>query len=164
MFVTSLINFKQKNMEIIIRRATHADLNAIHDLVHDLAVYEKAEEEFIATIEEYERDFSNGVFQAIVAEMDDQVVGMALYYVAYSTWKGKMLFLEDFVVKETHRRYGLGQKLFDAFLDEARNQGCRMVKWQVLDWNEPALRFYRKNDAIIEEGWWNGKIFFAENF
>ena len=125
---------------------------------------EKAEEEFIATIEEYERDFSNSVFQAIVAEMDNQVVGMALYYVAYSTWKGKMLFLEDFVVKETHRRYGLGQKLFDSFLEEARNQGCRMVKWQVLDWNEPALRFYRKNDAIIEEGWWNGKIFFSENF
>jgi GNAT superfamily N-acetyltransferase len=146
-------------MEILIRRATHADLDAIHDLVRDLAVYENAEEQHIATLAEYERDFSEGIFQAIVAEIDDKVVGMALFYMAYSTWKGRMLFLEDFVVKEDYRRYGLGQKLFDAFVEEGRLQGCRLVKWQVLDWNEPALKFYHKNNAVIEKDWWNGKLF-----
>jgi GNAT superfamily N-acetyltransferase len=146
-------------MEILIRRATHADLDAIHDLVRDLAVYENAEEQHIATLAEYERDFSEGIFQAIVAEVDDKVVGMALFYMAYSTWKGRMLFLEDFVVKEDYRRYGLGQKLFDAFVAEGRLQGCRLVKWQVLDWNEPALKFYHKNNAVIEKDWWNGKLF-----
>ena len=90
--------------------------------------------------------------------MEGRVVGMALYYMAYSTWRGKMLYLDDLVVSEPYRRYGIGQLLFDAVLDEGRRQGCRLLKWQVLDWNEPALRFYRKNNAIIETDWWNGKI------
>ena len=80
----------------------------------------------------------------------------------YSTWKGRMFYLEDFVVLEAYRRLGLGQMLFDAFLQEAKDQQCRLVKWQVLDWNEPALRFYRKNNAVIEKEWWNGKIFLTE--
>ncbi len=84
---------------------------------------------------------------------------MTLFYMAYSSWKGKMLYLDDFVVTEESRRYGAGQLLFDSFIEEGRSRGCRLVKWQVLDWNEPALNFYRKNEAIIETGWWNGKIF-----
>jgi GNAT superfamily N-acetyltransferase len=146
-------------MNIHIRAAVAADLPAIHNLVRELAIYERAEEQFIASIEEYERDFTDGIFKALVAELDGRVAGMALYYMAYSTWKGRMLFLEDFVVEPDSRRYGLGQLLFDAFLEEGRKAGCRLVKWQVLDWNEPALRFYEKNDAVIEKEWWNGKIF-----
>jgi GNAT superfamily N-acetyltransferase len=146
-------------MQINIRKATPADIPAMHSLVRELAIYEEAEDQFVATVEEYERDFAAGIYHTIVAEAEGKVVGMALYYMAYSTWKGKMLYLEDFVVFEDYRRYGIGQMLFDAFLEAARQEGCRLVKWQVLDWNEPALRFYEKNEAIIEREWWNGKIF-----
>jgi len=149
-------------MSIHIRQATQNDIPAIHDLVRELAIYEKAEEAFIASQEEYRRDFAEGVFQCQVAESDGQVVGMVLYYLTYSTWKGKMMYLEDFVVKEAFRQKGIGQLLFDAFLASAKKAGCRMVKWQVLDWNAPAVAFYEKNRAIIEKEWWNGKIFFEE--
>jgi GNAT superfamily N-acetyltransferase len=148
--------------DIRVRKAKRSDLPAIHELVRELAIYERAEEEFIATLEEYEEDFERRIFEAHVAEAGGAVVGMALYYMAYSTWKGKMLFLEDFVVREAYRRYGIGQLLFEAFLEEARQQGCRLVKWQVLDWNEPAIRFYEKNGALIERDWWNGKLFFEQ--
>lgn len=146
-------------MQISIRKATPADIPAIHSLVRELAIYEKAEEAFVATLAEYECDFAENVYDALVAEAEGKVVGMALYYLAYSTWKGRMLYLEDFVVFEEYRRYGIGQLLFDAFLEVAKQGNCRLVKWQVLDWNEPALRFYEKNEAIIEKEWWNGKIF-----
>ncbi len=149
-------------MKILIRKAEKHDIPTVHALVRELAAYEHAEPEFIASIAEYERDFDEKVFRALVAEAEGKVVGMALYYMAYSTWKGRMLFLEDFVVKEAYRRYGVGQQLFDAFLAEARLEGCRLVKWQVLDWNEPALKFYKKNKAIIEKDWWNGKIFIQD--
>lgn len=144
---------------ITIRPATEADLPAIHGLMFELAVYEKAPEAVAATLEEYQEDFRNGLFESLVAEIEGKVIGMTLFYMAYSSWKGKMLYLDDFVVTEESRRYGAGQMLFDAFLEEGRRRGCRLVKWQVLDWNEPALNFYRKNEAIIEMEWWNGKIF-----
>lgn len=142
-----------------IRPATEADIPAIHALVYELAVYEKEPEAVVTTPEEYLADFRAGLFSALVAEVDGQIAGMMLYFMAYSTWKGKMLYLDDFVVNEAYRRYGIGQKLYDAFLAEAQRRGCRIAKWQVLDWNEPAINFYRKNEAIIETGWWNVKVF-----
>ncbi len=143
-----------------IRRATLEDLVAIHNLVRELAVYERAEHEFIASVEDYRKDFEAGIFQALVAELPEGgVVGMALYHFAYSTWKGRMMYLEDFVVSEAFRGRGIGRLLFDAFLEEAWAQGCRLVKWQVLDWNKPALNFYQKYGALIEKEWWNGKLF-----
>ena len=148
-------------MEVTIRQASAADIPAIHSLVRDLARYEKAEDEFVATVEEYLNDFKAGWFQALVAEQEEEVVAMALYYTTYSTWKGKMLYLEDFVVREHLRRKGIGKQWFDAFLDEARAMGCRLVKWQVLDWNTPALEFYAQYEALIEKEWWNGKLFFV---
>jgi len=149
-------------MEIIIRKAQKEDIPAIHALVRELAIYEKAEDQFVATIEEYERDFDANIYRTTIAEAEEKVVGMTLSYMAYSTWKGKMLYLEDFVVYEAYRRYGIGQMLFDAFLEEARQEGCRLVKWQVLDWNEPALKFFQKNNAVIDTEWWNGKIFLKD--
>lgn len=145
---------------IIIRKATLQDLPFIHELVRELAIYEKAEQEFIATLEDYERDMQAGIFEAIVAEKNGDILGMVLYYMAYSTWKGRMMYLEDFVVKEAYRKHGLGQLLFNAFVEESKQQGCRLAKWQVLDWNTPAIKFYEKNNAIIEKEWWNGKLFF----
>ena len=151
---------------IIIRLAKEADMPAIHALVHELAVYERAPEAHTATVEDYLRDFKAGIFESHVAvNMDKslgkqgEVVGMIFYYMAYSTWKGRMLYLEDFVVTENYRQYGVGQMLFETFLEIAREKECRLVKWQVLDWNEPAIKFYRKNEAIIEDDWYNGKIF-----
>jgi GNAT superfamily N-acetyltransferase len=146
---------------ITIRPAIETDIPAIHALVYELAVYENAPEAHIATIDDYIRDFKASVFEAHVAvdAETEAIVGMIFYYMAYSTWKGKMLYLEDFVVTESHRQYGVGQKLFDTFLEVAREKECILVKWQVLDWNEPAVKFYEKNKAIIEREWWNGKIF-----
>lgn len=146
-----------------IRKATVADMPAVHDLVRELAIYEKSESALTATLEDYTRHFEAGRFEVLVAEIDGEVIGMAFYYLTYSTWKGPMLWLEDFVVKEAHRRSGAGQLLFDAYVEEARRKGCRLVKWQVLDWNEPALNFYRRQQAIIETDWWTGKIFLVEN-
>ncbi|NJK83087.1 MAG: GNAT family N-acetyltransferase [Saprospiraceae bacterium] len=145
---------------INIRKATLHDLPFIHELVRELAIYEKAEQEFIATLDDYERDMQAGIFEAIVAEKEQETLGMVLYYMAYSTWKGRMMYLEDFVVKQAYRQHGLGQLLFNAFIEESKQKGCRLAKWQVLDWNAPAIRFYEKNNAIIEKEWWNGKLFF----
>lgn len=146
-------------MEITVRKGAKEDLPAVHSLVRELAVYEHAEHEFAASLEDYERDYEAGIFQVMVAEMEGTVIAMALYHFAYSTWKGRMVYLEDFVVTESLRGQGAGKILFDAFLEEAWRQDCRLVKWQVLDWNEPALNFYGKYGAIIEKDWWNGKLF-----
>ncbi len=147
-------------MSITIRKATEEDIPSIHALVRELAIYERAENEFVASIEDYTRDFRAGIFDSIVAVQNKKVIGMVFFYMAYSTWKGRMMYLEDFVVFEAYRRLGVGQQLFDAFLKEAQDQGCVLAKWQVLDWNEPAINFYRKNKATIEQEWYNGKIYF----
>ncbi len=147
---------------IKIRQATLSDIPVIFSLVEELALYEKAPEAVITSVEIYEKDFNAGIFEAIVAEKEGEIIGMALYYMAYSTWKGRMLYLEDFVVRESARRFGVGQLLFDAYLNVAKEKCATLVKWQVLDWNEPAVKFYEKNDAIIEKEWWNGKIFLTQ--
>jgi GNAT superfamily N-acetyltransferase len=150
-------------MNIRIREATTADMPAIHGLVYELAVYEKAPEAHTATLADYVRDFEAGIFEAHVAVTDaNEVVGMIFYFMTYSTWRGRMLYLEDFYVKETHRRYGIGQQLFDTFLEVAKAKDCVLTKWQVLDWNEPAIIFYEKNKATIEKEWYNGKLFLKE--
>jgi GNAT superfamily N-acetyltransferase len=149
--------------KITVRKATIEDMKSVHALVYELAVYEKAPEAHTATVEDYENDFKNGVFESHVAvDMDGEIIGMILYYMAYSTWKGRMLYLEDFVVTEPNRQFGVGQMLFDTYLEVAREKKCRLVKWQVLDWNEPAIKFYKKNNAIIEDEWYNGKIFLVD--
>ncbi len=145
--------------EVQIRPATEADMPAIHALVCELAIYERSPEAVVTNPTEYVRDFRAGRFECFVAEMSGRVVGMALYFIAYSTWKGSILYLEDLVVTEAHRRSGIGRRLFEAVLEEGRRRGCRLLKWQVLDWNEPAIAFYRRYGAIIETDWWNGKIF-----
>jgi len=143
-----------------IRKANVNDLKAIYDLVLELAVYEKEPDAVTATLADYEENFNAHVFQAIVAEHQGKIMGTCIYYITWSTWKGRMVYLEDFVVTETYRKKGIGQLLFDQFLVEAREMNATMVKWQVLDWNDPAIRFYEKNQAIIEKEWWNGKIIF----
>lgn len=151
---------KQQNVSI--RYATVNDLEEILQLIRDLAIYEKAEKEVTVTLEQITADFKAGVFQSQVAIKEDgKVLGMTVYYITYSTWKGKMLYLEDFVISEKHRRKGIGKLLFDGVIAEAKLQNCKLMKWQVLDWNEPAINFYKSYNAIIEDEWYNGKLFFS---
>lgn len=146
---------------ITIRYATEKDLSSILDLIIALAVYENAEKEVIVSLEELTQNFKEGVFQSQVAvNSDGEIMGVTIYYITYSTWKGKMMFLEDFVVAEEHRRKGVGKLLFDSMIEESKKQRCKMMKWQVLDWNEPAINFYKAYNATIEDNWYNCKLFF----
>ncbi len=146
-------------MVIQIRKATEMDVEAIHSLVRELAEYERGLHRVTTTPESYLIDFRNKVFDAFVAEKDGEVVGMALYYVAYSTWRGRMLYLEDFVVRESERGSGIGKLLFESFMEEAKRQDVALVKWQVLDWNEPAIHFYKKYDVVFDAEWLDCKIY-----
>lgn len=144
----------------MIRKGEANDLPGVFALVKELAEYEKAPEQVTATLDDYQRDFEEDIYDFIVAEKNGDIVGIALYYMTYSTWKGRMLFLEDFVVREELRGQGLGQLLFDATIAEAKHRECKLLKWEVLDWNEPAIQFYLKNNAVLEKNWWDGKIYF----
>ena len=146
-------------MNIKIRKAKRTDLASILDLVKELAIYEKAGNQVSASLEDYQNAYDEKVFEAVVAEVEGQVIGMMLYYMTYSTWRGKMLYLEDFVVAEAYRNRGIGKLLFEEFINEANRKDARLVKWQVLDWNEPAIAFYKKHKAIFEKEWLNVKIF-----
>ena len=147
-------------MRIIIRKAEENDIPAIHELVRELADYEKGLHHVTTTPASYLSDFRQKVFDAFVAEGEGEILGMALYFLVFSTWRGRMLYLEDFVVKESARGSGIGAQLFDAFIEEAKRQKVALVKWQVLKWNEPALNFYKKYDAVLDDEWYDGKIYF----
>lgn len=144
-----------------IRRGTIADLPQVLALIQELAVYERAPHEVTNTLADMERDGfgPDPIFKFFVAEKaPQQIVGLALYYTAYSTWKGRMLFLEDLVVTEEVRGTGLGKLLFDAVVAEARTSGAHRMKWQVLEWNEPAIGFYKKIGANLDPEWHNGNL------
>lgn len=144
--------------DLIIRPGTAAELEAAHELVCELARYERAAGEVTTSPETYRRDFESGWFELFVADYRSEILGIALGHRAYSTWKGRIYYLDDLVVREAWRGRGIGLRLFDAFADMARLRGASMLKWQVLDWNEPALRFYRRLSARIETDWLNGKL------
>ena len=144
-----------------LRRGVEADLPQVLGLIQELAVYEKAPEAVTNTLAAMERDgFGPApIFSFFVLENDAaEIIGLALFYTAYSTWKGRMLYLEDLVVTEAARRGGFGRLLFDAVVAEARATGAVRMKWQVLDWNEPAIGFYKKLGANIESEWLNGNL------
>jgi predicted N-acetyltransferase YhbS len=146
--------------EFIIRKATKQDIAAIYNMVYELAVFEKEPEALKIAIKDYEEAFCEKLFDSIVAELDGKIIGIAVFYMTFSTWRGKCLYLEDFYVKPEFRKMGVGQKLFDAYITEATSKGAKQAKWQVLDWNEVGLNFYSRNNAEIEKNWWNGKLYF----
>ncbi|MEP6793506.1 MAG: GNAT family N-acetyltransferase [Saprospiraceae bacterium] len=146
-------------MNILIRKVNETDMTEVHNLVRELAEYEKGLHKVTTTPESYLIDFRDNVFDAFVAEKEGEVVGMALYFLVFSTWRGRMLYLEDFVVKESERGSGIGKLLFEAFMEEAKRQDVAMVKWQVLDWNEPAINFYKKYDVVFDDEWVDCKIY-----
>jgi GNAT superfamily N-acetyltransferase len=148
-------------MEITIRRAVKEDCPRIMELIRELALYEKAPEEVTATVEHLEESGfgPNPVWWAFVAEVDGVVEGFALYYIRYSTWKGQRLYLEDLLVTDRLRGKGIGKKLFDRLIEEAKERKLNGMVWQVLDWNEPAINFYKKYyNARIDKGWYNCSI------
>lgn len=144
-----------------LRRGVEADLPQVLGLIKELAEYEKAPEAVTNTLATMQRDGfgPQPIFNFFVLENEAaDIIGLALYYTAYSTWKGRMLYLEDLVVTEAARRGGLGRLLFDVVVAEARATGAVRMKWQVLDWNESAIGFYKKLGANIEGEWLNGDL------
>ena len=151
-------------VDIKIRKGTEKDLPQVLGLIKELAEYERAPNEVEVTVEEMQNwGFGKEkLFDFFVAENENKIVGIALYYFKYSTWKGKCLFLEDIIVTEAFRRYGLGSKLFNEVVTVAKQLKVRRMEWQVLEWNEPAINFYKKYEANLDPEWVNGKLTYRQ--
>lgn len=149
-------------MEIIIRRALREDCPRLLELIHELAVFEKAPQEVSVTLQHFEESGfgDNPVYWVFVAEADGKVEGFALYYIRYSTWKGQRMYLEDILITEKMRGMGLGTLLFDRLLEETKERKFKGIVWQVLDWNEPAIKFYKKYNAEFDGQWVNCSLYF----
>jgi GNAT superfamily N-acetyltransferase len=147
-------------MSITIRKGIKKDLPDILMLIRDLAEYENSLDQVTVTLDQLEDDGfgSNPSYYFIVAVTDKVIIGMSFYWIRYSTWKGKFLFLEDFVVKESFRRNGVGSLLFREIINIANNENMNGMCWQVLDWNTSAINFYKKYNADISSAWLNGKL------
>jgi GNAT superfamily N-acetyltransferase len=145
-----------------IREARPGDETAIYELIRALAEYERAPDEVVNTPGQLRVDlFEDKVCDALVVENTERrIVGFALYYTSYSTWKGRCLYLEDFYVLPEFRRGGIGGRLFGEVVAIAKQRGVRRMDWQVLDWNEPAIAFYKKHNSVLDPGWINGRLFF----
>ena len=144
--------------EFIIRRAKKADCNSMMQLIHELASYEKAPEEVTVDFDHFvESGFGeNPVWWAFVAEAEGKVVGFALYYIRYSTWKGQRLYLEDILVNEPWRGKGIGKLLFNELIKETKQKNLSGMVWQVLEWNDSAINFYNKYEGVnLDKEWVN---------
>ena len=140
---------------MIIRKSRAEDMEAVLELIKELAIFEKEPEAVIVTVEDLIRDgFSaDPLFYSYVAIEDGTIVGMALYYYRYSTWKGRTLHLEDLVVKETQRGSGIGFALYSEIIKTGHDDNVQRIEWNVLNWNTPAIEFYRKSGATVLEDW-----------
>jgi GNAT superfamily N-acetyltransferase len=151
-------------MKAIIRKGEKKDLSDVLRLIKELAEYERAPKEVTNSLQMLEEDGfgSNPIFGFFVAEVNNEIVGMALYYTKYSTWKGKCLFLEDIVITASMRCYGIGSKLFKEVALVAKSMKVARMEWQVLEWNEPAIQFYKKHNAMLDPEWINCKFNFDQ--
>lgn len=143
-----------------IRKGAENDVVGVFALIKELALYEKAPEQVTLTLDELKADGfgPNPIYDLFVAEMGNELVGIALYYEKYSTWTGRCTFLEDIIVTESKRGMGIGHALFQAVIGAAKERNSARIEWQVLDWNEPAINFYKKYDAALDPEWLNGKL------
>jgi GNAT superfamily N-acetyltransferase len=141
-------------MNINIRKATPVDFPVILELIRELAAFEKAPEKVTNSVEQMIQE--QALFKCFVAETQaGEVVGMALYFFAYFTWVGKSLYLEDIYIKEPFRKLKIGTALLNRIFEVAREENCKRVRWQVLNWNESAIKMYKKNGAEIDDEWLN---------
>ncbi|KAA9041510.1 GNAT family N-acetyltransferase [Ginsengibacter hankyongi] len=150
-------------MNISIRKAERKDCKRLMELIYELAVFEKAPQEMTVSLEHFEESGfgQNPVWWAFVAEVDGKVEAFALYYIRYSTWKGQRMYLEDILVSEEFRGKGIGKLLFDKLLEEAEDRKLSGIAWQVLDWNESAINFYKKYKGVkFDDSWVNCAINF----
>jgi GNAT superfamily N-acetyltransferase len=140
---------------MIIRKGEKKDMKAVLELIQELATFEKEPDAVVVTVADLERDGfgDNPLFYSFVAEFDGDVVGVALYYFRYSTWKGRTIHLEDLIVKEKMRGSGLGFALFAEIIAQAKRDRVRRIEWNVLDWNTPAIDFYIKSGAKVLDDW-----------
>jgi len=147
-------------MKINIRKSRKEDMPSVLELIRELALFEKAPQEVTNTVEDMLQDGFNEhpIFKCLVAETENKIVGMAIYYTKYSTWKGKGIYLDDIVVTESMRSKGIGKLLFDAVIEESKIAGANQLHWQVLDWNEPAISFYKKYKPSFDDEWINCKL------
>ena len=145
---------------MLIRKAIKADLPEILNMIYELAEFERAKDEVSISLSELEEDGfgSNPIFEVLLAVEKESIMGMAFYFYSYSTWKGKCIYLEDIIIKNEYRSQGLGTQLFEAVIEKAKEMGVRRMQWQVLDWNEKAIDFYKKFDAQIDNSWLNGRL------
>jgi GNAT superfamily N-acetyltransferase len=143
-----------------IRKAVQEDCSRLLELIQELALYEKAPQEVTVSLEHFvESGFgSSPVWWALVAEQDQKILGFALYYIRYSTWKGQRMYLEDILVTETARGLGIGTLLFNQLIVEAKEKKLNGIVWQVLEWNKPAIAFYQKYNAALDAEWINCSI------
>ena len=145
-------------MDIRIRKAVASDCPRMMELIRELATFERAPDEVTVTLDHFVKTGfgENPVWKALVAVTgDERIVGISLYYMRYSTWKGLRLYLEDLIVTSEFRGKGIGKLLFDATVQEANDLGVSGMMWQVLDWNEPAINFYKKYGADVSSEWLN---------
>jgi len=147
-------------MEVVIRKGIQSDLPSVLELIKELAEYEKALNEVTVTLEDLEKDGfgDHPYYWFIVAESEGEIIGLSFYFIRYSTWKGRFLFLEDFVVKASFRNKGIGALLFEESIRIAKALDVKGMIWQVLDWNKDAIRFYKKYNSEISSDWYNGKL------
>ena len=140
---------------MIIRKATKNDMPSVLELIQELATFEKEPDAVVVTVDDLVRDgFSeNPLFQCFVAEVENEIIGMALYYYRYSTWKGKTIHLEDLIVKENKRGTGAGFALYKEIIKQGKAENVRRIEWNVLDWNTPAIDFYEKSGAKVLGDW-----------
>jgi GNAT superfamily N-acetyltransferase len=143
-----------------IRKGTKEDVPAVFALIKELALYEKAPEQVTLSLQELEDDGfgENPIYGLFVAEINTMVIGIALYYEKYSTWQGRCIYLEDIIVTESQRGKGIGHQLFQKVIGVAKERNSARMEWQVLDWNEPAINFYKKYNANLDGEWLNGKL------
>lgn len=147
-------------MHINLRKANESDIPAVIHLIKELALYEKALQEVTITEEDLKKDGfgNNPVFEIILAENKNEIVGMAFFYISYSTWKGKCIYLEDIIVKQAFRGNKIGKQLFESVIVKAKEIGAKRMQWQVLEWNTPAINFYKKYNAGLDQTWVNGRL------
>jgi len=145
---------------ITLRRAVKEDCPRLLELITELAIYEKAPNEVTVTPEHFiESGFGkNPLWWAFVAEENGVILGFALYYIRYSTWKGQRMYLEDIIVTEKARGKGIGRLLMDRLIAEAKEKKFSGIMWQVLEWNEPAINFYKRYNAKFDPEWVNCNI------